>query len=771
MTATGPDAGGGAGAGVGAGVGAGLGLAGRHLLITGAGGLGRVLAADALDLGMTVTVADRDPAALAALPASAQLRTVEVDLANVAGLPALVSSAVEWAGPIDAFVPTAAVVRRQHDMREITEVDWELQVTVNQKAVYFHTRRRRAYEIQREWLDRAGQLGGRCHRRPDAPPRTVPQRPTWGLVLAEDLNRGRLTHGLLEPAFGRVLDERDHLRPAHERLLDAAHDQLPAGFEADLVAGLDLAGDTFVPLFGHARQFPTWPQVAPPRPPPATPPPADPGHQGRPRPPGDPGDPRAGPDRGMSAGATVILGIGNRRADNHQRRGRISGPAARRLHLRRRRRGRRLPGRPGGHPPLLLAVPAGGARQHPRLRRGRPQPAQRRARRPRRHTNDCSGNSSATGLGQILDIVPNHMALAGRANAWWWDVLENGPSSRYATYFDIDWDPPQRKLAATVLMPILGDHYGRVLDAGELRDRVPAAASSPSATTSHAAPLSPRTLDGLLGGAAARAGRHRSWPPWPRPREPPPRAAHGSDPPWTSATATRRRCSAGWPSCTATTTVRGGRGRRRRGRAAVNDDPDALDALLQRQNYRLAYWRTASEELSYRRFFNIETLAGLRVEDQRVFADTHRLILELVAEGAVDGLRIDHVDGLADPEGYLDRLRDAHGRLLRRRGEDPGGRRATARLVAGGGHHRLRLPQPGQPAVRRRRQPAGVAGGLRQTYRRGSGLRRRGSGGQARRVARRAGRRAGTARPPCSPTCARATVTIATTPAGSCGPP
>jgi (1->4)-alpha-D-glucan 1-alpha-D-glucosylmutase len=94
---------------------------------------------------------------------------------------------------------------------------------------------------------------------------------------------------------------------------------------------------------------------------------------------------------------------------------------------------------------------------------------------------------------------------------------------------------------------------------------------------------------------------------------------------------------------------------------AANRDPDALDDLLSQQNYRLAYWRTGAEELSYRRFFDIETLAGLRVEDEAVFADTHRLILELVAQGTADGLRIDHVDGLADPEGYLARLRDATG--------------------------------------------------------------------------------------------------------------
>ena len=107
------------------------------------------------------------------------------------------------------------------------------------------------------------------------------------------------------------------------------------------------------------------------------------------------------------------------------------------------------------------------------------------------------------GLGQVLDIVPNHMAL--RANPWWWDVLENGPSSRYARYFDIDWDPPQRKLTATVLMPVLADHYGRVLEAGELSVER-RGGSFIVRYHEHEAPVSPRTLDGLLGRAAERAG-------------------------------------------------------------------------------------------------------------------------------------------------------------------------------------------------------------------------------------------------------------------------
>jgi (1->4)-alpha-D-glucan 1-alpha-D-glucosylmutase len=208
------------------------------------------------------------------------------------------------------------------------------------------------------------------------------------------------------------------------------------------------------------------------------------------------------------------------------------------------------------------------------------------------------------GLRQVLDIVPNHMAVGGRASAWWWDVLENGAESRFADYFDIDWDPPRSDMAGTVLMPVLGDHYGRVLDAGELTVEQPE--GPPSVRYhEHEAPLSRRTLDGLdcddegrLTQAAVRA---------------------------------------------------------------LNTDPDALDELLRRQNYRLAYWRTAAEELNYRRFFDITTLAGLRAEDPQVFADTHRLILRMVSGGTADGLRVDHVDGLADPAGYLERLRDATG--------------------------------------------------------------------------------------------------------------
>jgi (1->4)-alpha-D-glucan 1-alpha-D-glucosylmutase len=261
------------------------------------------------------------------------------------------------------------------------------------------------------------------------------------------------------------------------------------------------------------------------------------------------------------------------------------------------------------------------------------------------------------GLGMLLDIVPNHMAVDGRANTWWWDVLENGPSSRYATYFDIDWDPPERKLIATVLMPVLGDHYGRVLDAGDLRVEYERG-SFTVRYFDHEAPVSPRSLNDVIGYAATRAGSGELAELASRLGQLPHALLTDSD-----AIEQRHRdkeailkqvallCAAHPEVGAALATEI----------QAVNRDPDRLDSLLQRQNYRLAYWRTAAEELSYRRFFNIETLVGLRMEDDRVFRDTHRLVLDLVGEGSVDGLRVDHIDGLADPQRYLDRLSAASG--------------------------------------------------------------------------------------------------------------
>ena len=258
------------------------------------------------------------------------------------------------------------------------------------------------------------------------------------------------------------------------------------------------------------------------------------------------------------------------------------------------------------------------------------------------------------GIGLVVDIVPNHMATDGRANPWWWDVLEDGPSSPYARFFDIDWDPPEAKLRQRVLVPILGDHYGRVLERGQLR-LVRQDADFTVAYFEHQLPLSPRTLDEVL----ADAGRRREVPGGSELGE---MARAFGRLPHAAVTdqelierrhrdkAELRRRLAGLlddPGLGAAldATVE-----------AYNSDPDRLDGLLQRQNYRLARWQVAGEELDYRRFFDIAGLVALRIEDPAVFELTHALVVALVGEGLVDGLRVDHPDGLRDPAGYLRRL-------------------------------------------------------------------------------------------------------------------
>jgi (1->4)-alpha-D-glucan 1-alpha-D-glucosylmutase len=265
---------------------------------------------------------------------------------------------------------------------------------------------------------------------------------------------------------------------------------------------------------------------------------------------------------------------------------------------------------------------------------------------------------AAAGLSQVLDVVPNHMAVVGRENRWWWDVLENGPSSRYADTFDIDWkSPDEGGSPPRILLPILGDHYGRVLEAGELRLEREGGVFVVR-YFDHAAPISPRTLEGLLLRAAGDCGSDELATL---------ATALGRLPP---ATATDRRSVQErhrdkevlrelldrllreQPATAAAVDAAA---------AAGSADPDALDALLARQNYRLAYWRVASQELDYRRFFDISTLVGLRMEAPHVFDETHDLVLGLVRQGLVTGLRIDHPDGMRDPEGYLRRLFGATG--------------------------------------------------------------------------------------------------------------
>ena len=259
------------------------------------------------------------------------------------------------------------------------------------------------------------------------------------------------------------------------------------------------------------------------------------------------------------------------------------------------------------------------------------------------------------GLCQVLDIVPNHMAIVGEANPWWWDVLENGPSSRYAAYLDVDWDPPESKLRNTVLLPVLGDHYGRALERGEIV-AVREGARFIFRYHEHLFPVSPRTLDGIVASAAERCRSDE--------------LAFIADafarlPP---STATDRM--AAYRRHRDKEVLRGQLDRLCREQpqlaaaldevvAEVNSDVDRLDALLERQNYRLAFWRSAGHDLGYRRFFDINTLVGLRVEDERVFTDTHALILEWLSKEILDGVRVDHPDGLRDPKEYFERLHKA----------------------------------------------------------------------------------------------------------------
>lgn len=270
------------------------------------------------------------------------------------------------------------------------------------------------------------------------------------------------------------------------------------------------------------------------------------------------------------------------------------------------------------------------------------------------HTRLCR-TLAENGMGQVLDIVPNHMSIASRENAWWWDVLENGQSSRYASYFDVDWHSPEAKLQDTVLLPILGDHYGRVVEAGEIKLRR-VEGSFTFHYHDHVMPVAPRSLTDLLERAARRADSDD--------------LAFAADvfgtlpvstaTDWISITRRHRdkevlrkqlaRLCAEQPKVAAAID---------QVVEEINSSASELDILLDRQNYRLAYWRTAGQELDYRRFFDINTLVSIRMEDERVFQDTHALILTLVKQGVVDGLRVDHPDGLRDPVEYFQRLRQA----------------------------------------------------------------------------------------------------------------
>ncbi len=203
----------------------------------------------------------------------------------------------------------------------------------------------------------------------------------------------------------------------------------------------------------------------------------------------------------------------------------------------------------------------------------------------------------AAGLGLIVDIVPNHMAVGGSDNAWWSDVLRHGRDSRYAKFFDVDWETVDETLHGKVLAPFLGKPYGEALAGGEILLKQTAAGEPVIDYYGNQFPVDPADYADI---ATRGLGSY--------------------DP-------------------------------------ATPGGQAQLHGLLERQHYRLAWWGTAGDEINWRRFFDINGLAGLRTEEPEVFEETHTTLFRLYTEGLIDGFRIDHVDGLSDPPGYCRRLR------------------------------------------------------------------------------------------------------------------
>jgi (1->4)-alpha-D-glucan 1-alpha-D-glucosylmutase len=288
------------------------------------------------------------------------------------------------------------------------------------------------------------------------------------------------------------------------------------------------------------------------------------------------------------------------------------------------------------------------------------------------------------GMGQILDFVPNHMGIGKADNDWWLDVLEWGQASPYAGFFDIDWAPAKAGLRGKVLLPVLGDHYGQVLEGGELTLSYDNDAGEFSVWYhEHRFPINPRQYARIL---AYRLGVLR--------RQGPAdaslvaaldhfvaefgkvRAAGAS---------ARRRAALRERASQLKRELAGFVGSDPRARAYLDGAVDhfngipgrpesfiPLHRLLEAQAYRLAFWRVAADEINYRRFFDINDLAGLKIELPELFEIAHRLVFRLIEEGKVQGLRIDHIDGLFDPRQYCERVQARARELLAERAAGTG---------------------------------------------------------------------------------------------------
>jgi (1->4)-alpha-D-glucan 1-alpha-D-glucosylmutase len=277
------------------------------------------------------------------------------------------------------------------------------------------------------------------------------------------------------------------------------------------------------------------------------------------------------------------------------------------------------------------------------------------------------------GMGQLADVVPNHMGIGDPGNYRWLDVLENGPASIYASFFDINWRPSaqdeRRRSELKLIVPILGDQYGKVLENGELKIEYANGAFA-IAYYDRKFPVAPDSYPMLL-----EEGRERMEEELGRRHEhvqelasivtalrhlPPRRVlnAPAIEERNREKEIVKRRISALYKASQPFRVALDAVLVEVSGKPGEPSSFDRLDALLDDQSYRLAFWRVAAEEINYRRFFDISELAAVRMEDPTVFQDTHRLLLRLVGEGMIQGLRIDHPDGLRDPAGYLRQLQD-----------------------------------------------------------------------------------------------------------------
>ena len=269
------------------------------------------------------------------------------------------------------------------------------------------------------------------------------------------------------------------------------------------------------------------------------------------------------------------------------------------------------------------------------------------------------------GVGHLLDIVPNHMGL-GSGNSLWLDLLENGPSAHAARFFDVEWHPVKEELADKVLVPVLGDRYGAVLERGEIKLEL-AEGAFRIRYYDQLFPVNPRSYGQILAHRIDALEKSEALDelrsilfelenmPSRREQDPGRQEERRRE-----KEVVKRRVAA---LCASSPVLRA---HLEETVQTFNGMPgnarsfDLLDKLLDAQAYRLAHWRVSSEEINYRRFFDINSLAAIRMEDEQVFEHAHRLPLKLLAEGKLSGLRIDHPDGLALPRRYFRLLQDAH---------------------------------------------------------------------------------------------------------------